>query len=446
LNIELHTPEVFSPLWERKARYKGAWGGRGSGKSRDRATACVIAMLKGERVVGVREVQLSIRDSVKQLVEDEIERMELLDQFDIVRDEIRCAGGGNMIFRGLKDYSAESIKSLEGYTRCWVEEAQTISERSLRLLLPTIREPGSEFWFTWNPRYDHDPVDHLLRGPHPPDGAVVVNANWPDNPYFPEDLRADMERDQRLDPVLYEHIWMGGYQHIGEGAYYATQLSQARLDDRVTRVPVEPGVLVHTAWDIGIDDCTAIWAAQRVGREVHVVDYVEDRGHDASYYAKWVRDNGYDTGIALLPHDAGHREKGTGRTYEEHLNIAGLRRTQVLPQTSSLMTDIDGVRRFIPLCWFDQDRCADGLKALGAYRTEMDYKSRTPKLQPVHDWSSHGADSFRALSRILTYTGNAESYDYADVRINVRQSVPSHVGGGTTLGPRGGSRMGRRVA
>jgi phage terminase large subunit len=412
-----------------------------SGKSHDRATACVIAMLRGERVVGVREVQLSIRDSVKQLVEDKITALGVQDQFDITRDEVRCPrSGGNMIFRGLRDYSAESIKSLEGYTRCWVEEAQTISARSLRLLLPTIRAPGSEFWFTWNPRYDHDPVDQLLRGPHPPVDAVVVKANWHDNPFFPPDLRDDMERDRQMDLTLYEHIWEGGYQHIGDNAYYAAQLSRARIEGRVCSLPVDGDALIYTGWDLGIDDYTAIWVAQPVGREVHVVDYLEDNGKPASYYASWVRDHGYDTGEALLPHDAGMREKGTGRTYEEHLRQAGLTRTRIVPQTRNLLTDIESVRKFLAKCWFDERRCGNGLKALGAYRVEMDEKLRIPKPKPVHDWSSHGADAFRTLSAMALTSPGATRYD-TDGSINLRYRRADDRGG-TTLGHRGRGAMG----
>jgi len=438
--LRLDIPEVFRPLWEVPARYKGAYGGRGSGKSHDRAAACVVAMLEGHRTVGVREIMRSIKDSVKQLVEDKIEALGVDGRFQMTRDEIRCDSGGQMVFAGLRDYSAESIKSLEGYTRCWVEEAQSLSARSLRLLTPTIRAPGSELWFTWNPRYKTDPVDDLLRGPTPPVDMVLVRANYFDNPFFPLDLRADMERDRGLDLAMYEHIWEGGYQAVGDGAYFAQQLSKARIDGRITRAPVEPGYPVDTSWDIGIDDCTAIWASQRIGREVILVDCFEDRGEDAAYYAKWVRDNRYDSGTAYLPHDAGTREKGTLLTYEDHVQRAGIERTRVIPQTRNLMADVEAVRSFMARCVWDAERCEEGLTALGAYGVEMDERLQTPKPRPVHNWASHYTDAFRILSN--AYNWEAPSNDASRVNPHVRRAGLSAAH--TTLGPRGAA-SGRRL-
>lgn len=397
----INVPAVFAPLWQRHSRYKGVYGGRGSGKSHDRAAACVIELLKGERVVGIRELQKSIKDSVKQLVEDKIEEMGLTAKFTVTRDEIRHSSSeGLMIFRGMQDHTAESIKSLEGFKIAWVEEAQTLSLRSLRLLTPTIRLPGSELWFTWNPRYPHDAVDRLFRGDFPPKDHTLVRSNWQNNPFFPLDLRKDLERDKENDIEVYEHIWEGGYQRIGEGAYFAQELSRARVQGRICTLPVEREPIIYTGWDLGIDDVTAIWVAQPMGREIHLVDYYENRGYDAKHYADWVIDREYDSGEALLPHDAGYREKGTSLTYEQHLNKAGLKKTLVLPRSVNLLGDIQASRSFLAKCWIDERRCADGLKALGAYRVEMDEKLQTPKLRPVHDWSSHGADALRSLSKL----------------------------------------------
>ena len=397
--MRIQTPKVFDPLWTRKARYKGSHGGRGSAKSHDRAAACVLAMIEGKKVVGFREVQSSIRESVKSLVEAKIETMGVSDQFTILRDDITCESGGSMIFRGLQDHTAESIKSLEGYQISWCEESQTLSNRSLVLLKPTIRAPGAELWFTWNPRFETDPIDVFLRGPDKPEGAIVVEANWQDNPFFPEDLRADMERDKRIDHELYLHVWEGHYQRIGEGAYFANELARLYSQDRVTSIPAERNEPIFTAFDIGIDDMTAIWVCQPVGRELRIIDFHQDRGHDAAHYAQWVRDRGYDTGTALLPHDAGSHEKGSGRTYEQHLAEAGLVRTVVLPRTNNLMRDIQEVRAFLSRCWFDKHNCEPvGLKLLGRYRVAMDERLNVPLPRPVKDGSDHCADAFRTLA------------------------------------------------
>lgn len=225
LNLTPRTPRVFEPLWRNKARYKGAYGGRGSAKSHDRAQHVIIRMASepGLRVVCLREVQNSIRDSVHQLLADWIERLGLGALFDITRDEIRGTNGSKAVFRGMKDQNADSIKSLEGYDIAWFEEAQTCTQRSLDLLRPTIRAPGSELWFTWNPRNKTDPVDLFLRA-HRPDNAIVVKANYSENPFFPEELEAERLLDEGADEARYRHIWLGDYEDISE-----TQLISAKL-------------------------------------------------------------------------------------------------------------------------------------------------------------------------------------------------------------------------
>ena len=173
----------------------------------------------GLRAVCVREVQRSIADSVKKLIEDKIAALDAEWFFTITDAEIRGANGSLCIFRGMQNHTAASIKSLEGFHVAWVEEAQTISAKSLEILTPTIREPGSELWFSWNPENETDPVDQLLRAA-PPDDAIVVRANYSDNKHFPPDLRTDMERDKRRDPDKYLHIWEGAYRVASEARIF----------------------------------------------------------------------------------------------------------------------------------------------------------------------------------------------------------------------------------
>jgi len=209
--VRIKFPEVFHPL-TRPARYKGAWGGRGSGKSHFFAGLLILECLRRQvRAVCLREVQLSIKDSVKQLLEDTIHRFGLGGDFEIQDKEIKCPNDGLIIFKGLQNHTAHTMKSLEGFNIAWVEEAQTITQKSLNLLIPTIRADGSEMWFSWNPDQPTDPVDVLLRQ-NTPEDAVVVRANWSDNPWFPASLRADMERDRASDPSKYAHVWLGEYQ------------------------------------------------------------------------------------------------------------------------------------------------------------------------------------------------------------------------------------------
>jgi len=211
--LKIQTPEWALPLLE-PSRYKGAHGGRGSGKSHTFAEMLIEAHILDQtsRSVCVREVQKSLAQSVKRLLELKIEQMNAGAYFEVQEAVIKSKkGDGLIIFQGMQNHTADSIKSLEGYDRAWVEEAQSLSQRSLDLLRPTIRKIDSELWFTWNPRNETDPVDALLRGPKPPPDAVVAEVNWQDNPWFPDVLRAELEYDRARDPDRYAHVWAGGY-------------------------------------------------------------------------------------------------------------------------------------------------------------------------------------------------------------------------------------------
>lgn len=167
---------------------------------------------QNDSTVCVREVQKSLDQSVKKLLENKIEAMNAGAYFDVQDARIKSTqGSGIIIFQGMQNHTADSIKSLEGYKRAWVEEAQSLSQKSLDLLRPTIRLPGSELLFSWNPNEETDPVDALLRGENPPPDAIVVEANYRDNPYLPDVLRAEMEYDRTRDPDKYRHVWLGEY-------------------------------------------------------------------------------------------------------------------------------------------------------------------------------------------------------------------------------------------
>lgn len=222
MELNIDTPEWAEPLLE-PARYKGIWGGRGSGKSHERAEAMVEAHVLNPNTASVclREVQKSIKMSVKRLLEMKIESMGVQHLFEVQDTMIKNRNGnGIIIFQGMQNHTADSIKSLEGFDIAWFEEAQTASQRSLDLLRPTIRKPGSELWFTWNPYKADDPIDALLRGENPPPNAIVLKANYMDNPWFPDVLAEEMEYDKLRDTDKYTHIWLGGYVKNSEARVF----------------------------------------------------------------------------------------------------------------------------------------------------------------------------------------------------------------------------------
>ena len=217
--LTVEYPEAFAPLLE-PARYKGAHGGRGSAKSHSFAGLAIDRSID-ERldIVCIREVQRTLNQSVKKLLEAKIAAFGV-PGFEVTEREIRSPLGGRIIFEGMQNHPADSIKSLEGYNVAWVEEAQSLSQRSLDLLRPTIRKEKSELWFSWNPNLPTDPVDALLRGDTPPHDAIVVQMNYRDNPWLPDVLKKELEYDRARDPDKFAHIWLGEYQRNSEARVF----------------------------------------------------------------------------------------------------------------------------------------------------------------------------------------------------------------------------------
>lgn len=269
--LRIETPKVFEPLLY-PARYKGAHGGRGSGKSHYFAEALIerCLMMTGTRWACIREVQKSLEQSVKRLLEDKIEKLGVGHLFDIKQFEIGTPGGGIIIFQGMQNHTADSIKSLEGFDGAWVEEAQSLSARSLELLRPTIRKEypdgtQSELWFSWNPNLETDPVDVLLRGDNPPPDAVVVKANYRDNPFLPNVLKAELEYDQRRDPDKFAHIWLGEYQRNSEARVFRNW----RIEE--FKAPTGTSFRLGADWGFAVDPSVLI-RCYVVGRSLYV-DY-----------------------------------------------------------------------------------------------------------------------------------------------------------------------------
>jgi phage terminase large subunit len=220
--LKIKTPRWYKPFLQ-PSRYKGAYGGRGSGKSHAFGEAMIEAHVidQTRRSVCVREIQKSLSQSVKRLLELKIQQMGVQSYFEVQETQIKSVhGDGLIIFQGMQNHTSDSIKSLEGYDCAWVEEAQSLSQRSLDLLRPTIRKPDSELWFTWNPRNSTDPIDALLRGPNLPPSAIVKEVNFRDNPWFPDVLKAEMEYDRDRDPDKYKHVWLGSYLSNSEARVF----------------------------------------------------------------------------------------------------------------------------------------------------------------------------------------------------------------------------------
>jgi len=263
--LKIDTPRWALPLLK-PSRYKGAHGGRGSGKSHCFAEMMIEAHIidPKSRSVCVREVQKSLSQSVKRLLEMKIEQMNAGAYFEVQESVIKNKkGDGLIIFQGMQNHTADSIKSLEGYDRAWVEEAQSLSQKSLDLLRPTIRKPESELWFTWNPRQASDPVDHLLRGPNPPPDGVVLFVNYEDNPWFPNVLRDEMEYDKRRDPDKFHHVWRGGYLSNSEASVFRNW----RVEE--FEAPADAIHRLGADWGFAVDPTTLV-RCHIIGRTLYI--------------------------------------------------------------------------------------------------------------------------------------------------------------------------------
>lgn len=401
--LQIPTAEVFEPLLAPK-RYKAAFGGRGSGKSHFFGGLMVERAFAepGFRGVCIREIQKDLSESAKKLLEDKIKAFGLGARFDCQRSQIITPGGGLIIFEGMQDHSAESIKSLEGFDVAWVEEAQTLSSTSLSLLRPTIRKAGSELWFSWNPRRRTDPVDAFFRGDGRPKRSSVVQANWSDNPWFPEELKQERLEDLSKRPDEYEHVWEGEYKGVTEGAYYAKQLTAMKAEGRLGRVPADPLMAIRAFWDIGGTgakaDACAIWIAQFIGREIRVLNYYEAQGQPLAAHVEWLRENGYAKAECVLPHDGATNDKVYAVSYESALREAKFS-VSVVPNQGrgAAAMRIEAARRLFPSVWMNEATTEAGREALGAYHERKD-EARGVGLGPNHDWSSHGADAFGLLA------------------------------------------------
>jgi phage terminase large subunit len=401
--LKIPTAKIFEPLLA-PARYKGVYGGRGSGKSHffGELLVEICEAERGTLAVCIREAQKTLAQSSKRLIESKISALGLGHRFKVYSDRIATPGDGLIIFRGMASHTADSIKSLEGFRIAWVDEAQTLSARSLALLRPTIRAANSELWASWNPRRKSDAIDDFLCGKKP-DGAILVNANWRDNPWFPTVLDDERKTDLALYPDRYAHIWEGDYVRAFEGAYFAPLLNEARAQGRIGQVAADPLLPLRAFHDIGgsggVADAYAIWVVQWVGNEVRILDYYESVGQVLAFHVNWMRERGYEKAINYLPHDGVNENNVTGKKYADHWRDAGFAvEPPVKNQGRGAATmRIEALRRLGPQLWFNETTTESGRDALGFYHEKKD-DLRQVGLGPEHDWSSHAADALGLMA------------------------------------------------
>lgn len=410
MSIDIQFPEKLGFLFE-PHRYKVARGGRGSGKSWSFARAILIRCLQSRvRVLCTREIQKSIQQSVHQLLSDQIAAMGLAEHFEILNTEIRCSSGSEIYFSGLSDVTATTLKSFEGVDICWCEEAQTISDKSWKTLVPTIRKEGSEIWVTYNPELETDPT-HERFVTNPPPDCVSVLMNYSDNPWFPavlEQERAHAEATMR--PEDYRHVWEGQCKPAVEGAIYFEAMSATVSAGRIREVPHDGSLKTHIIFDLGMADSMTLILAQKVASELRVIHYIEGTQRILADYSAELRglrldDQPMNWGHVYLPHDGFHTRHQTGK--DDATVLRGLGWSVMPIPNMAVNTGIDRAREVFPRVYFHKARTERLVECLKRYRWNISQKTGEGA-HPLHDQYSHGADAFRYMAIVADQLSNDE--------------------------------------
>ncbi len=407
LNVEF-PPKMAAVLFT-PSRYKFFRGGRGSSKSWSVARALIVlAFTSPERILCTREVQKSIKQSVHQLLKDQIVALGLTGFFQVLETEIRGLNGSAFYFSGLSDQTTDSIKSFEGCTRVWCEEAQTISARSWKILSPTIRAEGSEIWATYNPELETDET-HQMAVVRPFPGTISIEMNYTDNPWFPsvlEDERQHAEKTMRVDD--YRHTWLGKCKPAVDGAIYFEAMSKSIDGGRIRTVPHDGSLKTHIVFDLGMADSMTIILVQKVSSEVRVIHYIEGNQRILADYSAELRglmldDQPMNWGTVYLPHDGFHVRHQSGK--DDATVMRGLGWTVDKVPEASISTGIDRMRELFPRIYFHHERCARLIECLKRYRWNLSAKTGEA-LHPLHDQYSHGADAARYLALSVDLMSN----------------------------------------
>lgn len=426
-------PPKLIPIFEGEADVRGAYGGRGSAKTRTFAKMTAIKAYIWS-MAGLEGIILCGRQYMNSLDESSLEEVKaairsepwLHDHFEIGEKYVKTKDGRiSYKFTGL-DRNVDSVKSKARILLCWVDEAEPVTEEAWQVLIPTLREEVSELWVTWNPKRRGSATDKRFRNSKDP-RTKVVEINWRDNPWFPDVLNRTRLKDQEERPDSYDYVWEGAYATVVEGAYYASYLTKAKADGRIGRVAPDPLMAMRIFCDIGGTgaraDAFTMWVAQFVGLEIRVLDYYESVGQPMATHAQWLRDKNYTPGKAQiwLPHDGDQQDKVYDTSYAKAFRALEYK-VDVVPNQGkgAAKSRIDAGRRLFGSMWFNESTTEAGRAALGWYHEKKD-EERGIGLGPEHDWASHGADAFGLMCVVHKPPTKKVTFDFSS---SAAQGVP----------------------
>lgn len=389
---EIVLPPVFRPLFE-KHRHKVCKGGRGSGKSESIGRYILIKGAEAPRkIVCGREFQTSIKESVYDMLADFVSTYGLDDFYQVLKTEIRGKNGTTFSFVGLH-HNINSIKSMYDVDIFWGEEAQTFSAHSLDLLLPTIRAKDSELLFSMNPDLEDDPAYQMLVV-DPPPNTLVITANYTDNPYFPDNLRALMEKHKATDYQKYLNIWEGQCKQAVEGAIYAQQLQKARDENRIGAFPYDDRYPVSAFLDIGWNDYTSIWFLQFVNHEPRLICTYQNQFQKTPHYVDQLQKLNFRYDRIVLPHDAENEHANADRTWLQIFRQSFPNANVYAGKRQAVELRLEAAKNMFDLLRFDKTGTADGRSALAHYHFAVDPQTKKLTREPFHGPESNYADAF----------------------------------------------------
>ena len=392
-------PEAFRDLFK-SARYKIYEGGRGSAKSESVGRYLLIKGSENpETILCTREYQASIKDSVHSLLDYLIHFHGLQSFYKVANTEITGNNGTKFIFAGLRR-NIENIKSIPNVKRCWVEEAETVSNYSWQTLIPTIRAEDSEIIVTYNPLLATS-ATHKRFVIHIPKDSIHRHVTYRDNPFFPDVLEKDRQECLIKDPIAYRNIWEGECRATVEGAVFADEIQKAEIEKRLTMVPYDRSVPVNTYWDLGKQAMTAIWFAQYVGQQWRILHHYKEHNKDIPHFTKYVQMLPYVYGKHYLPHDADHERLGMKDSITAQIKT-DLKSIEVVPRVQKKITAIDAAKKIFSQCWFNMEgdmNCEDGVNDLRLYAYKMDEEENTISRNPVETgYERDTADAFMTFA------------------------------------------------
>ena len=405
-----HTKAIWDPY-----RVKILKGGRGGVKSWTAARYLLIdGFQRPLRVLCGREVQKSIRESVHQLLSDQIELLGLSGFYDILSTEIRGKNGSRFVYAGISQLTTDSVKSFEGFDRFWGEESHAFSRRSIDILTPTFRKDGSELIFTLNPELDTDEIwARYIETPEP--DTLILDCSYHNNPWFPEVL--ERERQAFLRQVEqgkrkqsdYDWIWEGQPKPAVDGAIYPDEIAATLKAGRLCPVPHDPTLKTHLIWDLGWNDSMVIGFIQVAAGSVRIIDCIIDSHRTYDSYVREIKDREYgNLGKAWLPHDGKARNPQTGKSSIELLKALGLDTDEEGIPDIGVKQGIEAARQMFPRVYFDKTRCTPLFNQLRRYARVISPTTGEGG-SPKHDENSHGADMFRYISVIEKQLKNEDT-------------------------------------